>query len=85
MHGFALNVRDLRHAFAAIVPCGLVGTGVTSLEQLTGRAPALGDVEERTIDAVKRELAYDVVTSAGDTDMRYASPAGAPVTAGARA
>lgn len=45
MHGFALNVADLRAAFDAIVPCGLAGTGVTSLAEASGRSPALADVE----------------------------------------
>jgi lipoyl(octanoyl) transferase len=43
-HGFALNVTtDLSH-FAGIVPCGLRGIGMTSIERLTGRAPALAEV-----------------------------------------
>ena len=54
MHGFALNVADLRDAFSMIVPCGLVGTGVTSLEQLTGTRPAMADVENATADAISR-------------------------------
>jgi lipoyl(octanoyl) transferase len=45
MHGFALNVADLRADFAAIVPCGLHGTGVTSLEQAAGRRPPMAEVE----------------------------------------
>lgn len=43
-HGFALNVApDLGH-FDAIVPCGLTGYGVTSLEAL-GIAASLEDVD----------------------------------------
>jgi len=43
-HGFALNVAtDLSH-FAGIIPCGLQGIGMTSIEKLTGRAPALAEV-----------------------------------------
>jgi len=43
-HGFALNVTtDLSH-FAGIIPCGLRGIGMTSIERLTGRAPALAEV-----------------------------------------
>jgi len=53
MHGFALNVADLRQDFAAIVPCGLAGMGVTSLEEQTGTRPPLAAVE----DAVARALA----------------------------
>ena len=45
MHGFALNVADLREPFAAIVPCGLEGTGVTSLARAGGAEPDLARVE----------------------------------------
>ena len=36
-HGFALNVAPDLSGFAAIVPCGLRGRGVTSLARLTSR------------------------------------------------
>ncbi len=75
MHGFALNVRDLREAFAAIVPCGLRGTGVTSLEELTGSAPAMAEVERRTIEAVRRELDYQVISDVVAADSAAAAPA----------
>ena len=43
-HGFALNVAtDLSH-FAGIIPCGLRGIGMTSIERRTGRAPDLAEV-----------------------------------------
>jgi lipoyl(octanoyl) transferase len=57
MHGFALNVADLRREFSAIVPCGLAGIGVTSLEQATGRRPAMADVEALVIDEFRRVFA----------------------------
>jgi len=45
-HGFALNVRcDLRW-FETVVPCGLVGRRVTSMERALGRPPAMDDVKE---------------------------------------
>ena len=44
-HGFALNVAtDLDH-FRLIVPCGLAGYGVTSLDRLLGAAPPRAEVE----------------------------------------
>jgi lipoyl(octanoyl) transferase len=43
-HGFALNVAtDLSH-FAGIIPCGLRGIGMTSIERITGEAPELAEV-----------------------------------------
>jgi lipoyl(octanoyl) transferase len=45
-HGFALNVRTNLDHFRLITPCGLAGTGVTSISQLIGREVDLGDVRE---------------------------------------
>ena len=44
-HGFALNVAADPDQFRLIVPCGLAGRGVTSLERLTGSAPPRPDLE----------------------------------------
>jgi len=44
-HGFALNVAPDLDQFRLIVPCGLAGRGVTSLEQLTGSVPPRPDLE----------------------------------------
>lgn len=65
MHGFALNVADLREDFAAIVPCGLAGIGVTSLAQATGECPAMADVEALVIDEFLRVFAPAATMGAG--------------------
>jgi lipoate-protein ligase B len=48
-HGFALNVGADLSGFAAIVPCGLQGVTMTSLERLLGRPVPMAAVEERVI------------------------------------
>lgn len=56
-HGFALNVAtDLMH-FETIVPCGLEGTGVTSLSRLLGRPVELGEVGARLVPLLAAQLA----------------------------
>lgn len=51
MHGFALNVNtDLRN-FARIIPCGIFHKGVTSMEQLLGRALPLEQVEHALVES----------------------------------
>ena len=50
-HGFALNVNTNLEHFRLITPCGLQGTGVTSISRETGREIALDEV--RKIAAAK--------------------------------
>lgn len=50
-HGFALNVTTDMRYFEQIIPCGIVGKGVTSLERLLGAAPPRAEVEARVVAA----------------------------------
>lgn len=52
MHGFAFNVNTNLEHFKWIVPCGLVGKGVTSLEELVG--------SELDIEKVKKDIIHYV-------------------------
>jgi lipoyl(octanoyl) transferase len=45
-HGFALNIATNLDHFRLITPCGLQGTGVTSISRLTGRDINVDDVRE---------------------------------------
>jgi len=46
-HGLALNVDVDLAWFERIVPCGIADRGVTSIQALTGTAPAITDVAQR--------------------------------------
>ena len=50
-HGFALNVNTDLSRFGLIVPCGIVGRGVTSLQRLLGKPVPMAEVEDAVIRA----------------------------------
>lgn len=59
MHGFAFNISpDLSH-YQAIVPCGLVDRGVTSLEKLTGTKADMGQVKQLVKAAFIRQFGFE--------------------------
>ncbi len=56
MHGFAFNLTVDLDAFRLIVPCGIREHGVTSIEALTGRRPAVRDVALASAPLLARAL-----------------------------
>ncbi|MEM9873984.1 MAG: lipoyl(octanoyl) transferase LipB [Myxococcota bacterium] len=60
LHGFAFNVTVPPEAFEVIVPCGIRGHGVTSLQSLTGRAPSVDTLARSAAPHLARGLRCDV-------------------------
>jgi lipoyl(octanoyl) transferase len=62
-HGFALNVTDEPlQGFRGIVPCGITDGGVTSMERVLGRAPALRDVADRIVGQFAEVFGREIMT-----------------------
>jgi lipoyl(octanoyl) transferase len=60
-HGFALNVSTNLDHFRLITPCGLHGTGVTSISKLIGRDVALSEVRDIAAAKFAEVFERDVV------------------------
>jgi lipoyl(octanoyl) transferase len=60
-HGFAFNVSTDLSPFDLIVPCGIRGRGVTSVERLLGRPVSLDEVMDRLADHFGEVLERSVV------------------------
>ena len=56
-HGFALNINiEIEHYTTRMVPCGLVGRGVTSLAEQLPALPSMQTIEELVIEELQLHL-----------------------------
>jgi lipoyl(octanoyl) transferase len=84
LHGLALNVTTDLSYFDLIIPCGLTGRPVTSLQKLLGRGtPDLPAVKSAIIGALCTTLRHGV--SPADAPIRHKCPPPAAATRSARA
>ena len=59
MHGFAFNVNtNLKH-FDFIVPCGITGKGVTSVEKLLGKTYNIDEMNKKVVDYFAKVFNYE--------------------------
>ncbi len=58
-HGFALNVSTDLNDFSVIIPCGLKGKGVTSLEKILGYKVPMPEVKARVVAAFEEVFARE--------------------------
>ena len=82
-HGFALNVANDLSFFDLIVPCGIRGHGVTSLERATGRAHEVDTVADEATRALG--TVFGLRFDEGDpVELAGLRPAGDRVLGGVR-
>lgn len=72
MHGFALNVApDMVH-YKHIVPCGIKDRGITSMDKLLERTPAMADVAEAVKNSVNEVFGAYFISSTAE-NVRFDS------------
>jgi len=63
MHGFALNVRPDMSYFNGMIPCGIEGKGVVSMQELLESEITIEMVAQPLIQAFQNVFAYDRILS----------------------
>jgi lipoyl(octanoyl) transferase len=70
MHGFAINVDPDLAAYATIVPCGLVGVGVTSMAAELGRPVPVAEVAAALVPHLADLLTFAPYAQSADLGRR---------------
>ena len=75
IHGLALNVHTELSAFDSIVPCGLPGVAVSSIERIARREPGVGEAFGRaeSLEALAPRLARHLAIAFGLTPREVAA------------
>jgi lipoyl(octanoyl) transferase len=60
MHGYAFNLATDLALFGLIVPCGIARYGVTSVAELTGRAPSVESIVPRAFELLGDVLGAEI-------------------------
>ena len=63
-HGFALNVNTNLEHFRLITPCGIQGSGVTSISREVGRTVSVDEVREKLVKNFAEVFERDIVPKA---------------------
>ena len=60
MHGFALNVNTDLNYFDYIVPCGITGKGVTSIQKELGHQISMDEVQSKLLESFREVFAMEI-------------------------
>ncbi|KAB8142478.1 lipoyl(octanoyl) transferase LipB [Chloroflexia bacterium SDU3-3] len=81
-HGFALNLSTDLSYFQKIVPCGIEGKGVTSIERLLGaaHAPSRAELEQAVVASFAQVFAVEIAEAAPPPDLADYTSQPLPIT-----
>ena len=61
MHGLALNVNTNLKYFENIIPCGIEGKDVTSIERETNKKVDIADIEKKLINNLSEVFEFKIL------------------------
>ena len=71
MHGFALNVdTDLRY-YNYIIPCGIKGKGITSINKEIKKNVSIKEVKEKLLENLKKTFQANLIFSTWKAIYNY--------------